>query len=370
MKKSGILSIQPRVEQRHVTSFDNLYQTVGQNTGNLLFTNAVWSHIAGEKVKVGFTFDPDHLNDSLSCLVIPAANWLSPHVDFATLAELIARVTIPVVLIGLGAQDQSYSGSVDIPQGTRDFVQAVSERSYAISVRGAYTQHILRALGIGNVIVTGCPSLYHDFRSFDALDRPRIRVDKGLLHSTRFSASYAPFAREPSIHRALFRMAFASKMDLLLQSEREEMELIVSSDDWSLFDDRLRSLLQEIYGAPDWETLIAFVRSHARLFFDVDSWSKSLDQYDYVFGTRLHGTILALNSGVPAFLLHHDSRTEELCDYAQIPSAPASSYDLSLKSIKRSIERADYRAYYDRRAENKETYRTFLRGNGLQITNF
>ena len=129
MKKYGILSIQRRVTQNQVTTFDNLYQLVGQNTGNLLFTNALWNQVAGDKVRVGFTFDPEQLNETLDGLVIPAANWLSPHVDFTKLADLVERLKIPTILVGLGAQDQSFSGAIDIPEGTQRFVRAVSERS-------------------------------------------------------------------------------------------------------------------------------------------------------------------------------------------------------------------------------------------------
>tara|TARA_R110000868_G_scaffold208557_2_gene458091 strand:- start:32608 stop:33720 length:1113 start_codon:yes stop_codon:yes gene_type:complete len=370
MKKYGILSIQRRVTQNQVTTFDNLYQLVGQNTGNLLFTNALWNQVAGDKVRVGFTFDPEQLNETLDGLVIPAANWLSPHVDFTKLADLVERLKIPTILVGLGAQDQSFSGAIDIPEGTQRFVRAVSERSASISVRGEYTKTILDSLGITNVVVTGCPSLYHDFRPFDIPGRVKVRLEKGLLHSTRFSASHAPFAQNKSIHREIFRLAYANKIDLLIQSEREEMALLTASDSSSPFDERLRSLLLENYAAPNWATLESFIKSHCRLFFDVDLWSRALEQYDYVFGTRLHGTIMALNSGVPAFMIHHDSRTKELCDFAGIPSADAQTFRLNLNNIRRSIERADFGSYYARRDINKMTYRTFLKTNGLPVNEF
>ncbi|MBU2605846.1 MAG: polysaccharide pyruvyl transferase family protein [Alphaproteobacteria bacterium] len=370
MKKYGILSIQRRIDQSQVTTFDNLYHLVGQNTGNLLFTNAVWNQIAGDKVRVGFTFDPGQLNETLDGLVIPAANWLSPHVDFTKLADLVEGLTIPVVLVGLGAQDQTFSGTIDIPAGTERFVRAVADRSASISVRGHYTKAILERLGIMDVVVTGCPSLYNDFRPFDAPDRVRVRLDKGLLHSTRFSASHVPFAQNKSVHREILRLAYANRIDLLLQSEREEMALLTATDSSSLFDEELRNLLLENYSAPDWASLETFVKSHCRLFFDVDLWSRALEQYDYAFGTRLHGTIMALNSGMPAFMIHHDSRTKELCDFAGIPSADAQTFRLNLNNIRRSIERADFGAYYTRRNINKLTYKKFLQSNRLPARDF
>ena len=124
------------------------------------------------------------------------------------------------------------------------------------------------------------------------------------------------------------------------------------------------------YASPSWGALETYVKAHARLFFRVDYWSKALESYDYVFGTRLHGTVMALNSGVPAFMLHHDSRTKELCDFAGIPSADSQSFRLSLPNIQQAIERADFSAYYTRRLANKQTYKAFLHANGLALNEF
>ena len=371
MPKTGILSILPRIQARSVSSFDRLYQLVGQNTGNLLFTNAVWNQIAGPKERINFTFDPGKLNERLGALVIPAANWLSPRVDFRDLADLVEKLTIPVVLIGLGAQDASYSGRINIPDGTVRFVRAVAQRSDSISVRGDYTRRILEGFGITNVTVTGCPSLYHNFRSFvPPSNNLHVRFDRGLIHATRYSASYAPFARTKSLQRELFRLAYENGMDILFQSEPEEMRLLTGLDLENAFDDRLKGLMLEIYGAQDWNVLVDYVVSHGRLFFDVGEWSRSLDAYDYVLGTRLHGTIIALNSGVPAVLIHHDSRTRELAEFAAIPSVALENASLDPKKIVKLLNGIEWKGYYDRRSQNAALYKQFLLKNALPASEF
>lgn len=369
MSITGILSILPSVNAAALPSFDRLYQRVGQNTGNLLFTNAVWNQIDGPKERFNFTFDPEKLNERVEALVIPAANWLSPHVDFSDLADLVERLTIPVVLIGLGAQNHDFTGHVPIPEGTVRFIRAVADRSASISVRGDYTRKILKKLGITNVTVTGCPSLYHDFRRFERPPAPlRIRIERGLVHSTRYAASYAPFAQTDSVHRQLFRFAYAEGLDLLIQSEPEEMALLTGYSGPDDIDGRLRNLLIEIYQAESWDALLDYWRARVRLYFDVDSWARSLDAYDYVIGTRLHGTIMALNSGVPGVLIHHDSRTREMVEFAAIPSVDARGFQVTPARIRSRIERADYAAYYTRREANKATYRAFLERNSLPHT--
>ena len=371
MPKTGILSILPQVEARSVSSFDRLYQLVGQNTGNLLFTNAVWNQIAGPKERINFTFDPGKLNERLGALAIPAANWLNPRVDFTDLADLIEKLTIPVVLIGLGAQDTDYSGQINIPEGTRRFVRAVAERSASISVRGDYTRQVLEGIGIGNVTVTGCPSLYHDFRPFTPPpSNLYVRFRRGLIHATRYSASYAPFARTKSLQRQLFRFAYKQEMDILFQSEPEEMRLLTGHDCDNVFDDRLKGLLLEVYDETDWDKLVAYVLSHGRLFFDVNQWSRALDAYDYVLGTRLHGTIMALNSGVPAVLIHHDSRTREMAEFAALPSVSADKVRLGKRQIVAQFSHENWSRYYEQRNKNFVRYKEFLQSNGLNVAQY
>ncbi|WP_299950173.1 polysaccharide pyruvyl transferase family protein [Hyphomonas sp. BRH_c22] len=366
MPRTGILSILPSIEVRSQGSFERLYHVVGKNTGNLLFTNAVWNQIEGPKERVSFDFDPDKLNERLNALVIPAANWLSPTVDFGHMAGLVERLTIPVVLIGLGAQDIGYSGAINIPEGTARLVKAVAERSISISARGEYSKQILNSLGVRNVTVTGCPSLYHDFRRFSPPpSKPRIRVDRGLIHSTRYSATYVPFARTDSVNRQLFRFACSKQLDILYQSEPEEMALLAGFTVAEDIDDRMRGLLREIYDARDWDSLVKYWQEHGKVYYDVGAWSNSLDAYDYVLGTRLHGTIMALNSGVPAMLVHHDSRTREMAEFAAIPSISADQLRLNSSSVEAMFRKADLDQYYQRREENRTKYRTFLTAQGF-----
>ena len=55
-----------------------------------------------------------------------------------------------------------------------------------------------------------------------------------------------------------------------------------------------------------------------RFFLDPKTWFDHLAQYDFSFGTRIHGNIAALLAGTPALLLAHDSRTLELAEYHEI----------------------------------------------------
>lgn len=369
MRPIGIVSIPRFQTPSPKLPFDLLMKGVGNNTGNLLFTNAVWHQLQEPKKHVGFNFNPEIVNATLRALVFPAANWLSPTVDFSELADRVEKLDIPVIMIGLGAQNDNYSSKVNIPEGTLRFVRAVSERCRSISVRGAYTEQLLRRLGITNVTITGCPSLYFDFQANaekQLITTAQAENRPTLLHSTRYSAGYQPFIRKRSIHRDIFRYAFASETDLLLQSEPEEIGMIIEASDKPTLDKNMVLSMQKIYRANDWHDLEAFITRHTRVFFDTPSWTNAMTGYGKCFGTRLHATIMALNSGVPAILIPHDSRTREVAEFAGIPTTSSRGISLWAPSISALFAATDFSTYFTTRKRNMTTYFSFLADNGIE----
>lgn len=368
MRPVGIVSILREQTPAPDRSFSFLMAAAGNNTGNLLFTNAVWEHIPGPKERIGFQFDPDKVNATCRAVVFPAANWFGAHVDLADFADRVERLDVPVTMIGLGAQDHDFTGKVDVPEGTLRFVRAVAERSRSISVRGAYTRDILARHGFQDVTVTGCPSLYQPLQP-DAerrlLASAKSTLGPTLLHSTRFSARYRAFVDTPSIHLDLYRYAYRSRTDILFQSELEEISLLVEAAKKPEIDDALIATLVDLYGAASWEDLLAYLHGSARVFFDIPAWTHAMTGYGRAYGTRLHATIMALNSGVPAMLVHHDSRTREVCEFADIPSCKPSRAPLGEAAISKKVARGDFGKFLKTRERNREIYQDFLADNGL-----
>jgi hypothetical protein len=368
MRPIGIASILREQTPASDRSFRYLMAAAGENTGNLLFTNAVWEQIPGPKERIGFSFDPEKINANMQAVVFPAANWFGAHVDLADFADRVERLDVPVFLIGLGAQDHDYTGKLDVPEGTLRFVRAVAERSKSISVRGAYTRDVLASFGIRNVTVTGCPSLYLDLQpNPEQALRDTLRSGSGptLLHSTRFSARHRSFIDTPSIHRDIYRYAYRTRSDLLIQSEPEEISLLVEAAKKPEIDESLAGIMVDLYEAGSWHELQDFIRTHVHVFFDIPSWSNAVTGYGRTFGTRLHSTIMALNSGVPALLVHHDSRTREVSEFAAIPTLKANRAKLDDNAIRSKIARSNFEKYFRTRRRNNEIYQTFLAENGL-----
>ncbi len=369
-KAVGIVSIPLSQVPSGQTPFDVLMAGTGYNTGNLVFSTAVQHQISGPQERLSYRFDPEAANSRLRCVVIPAANWLHAGADLSDLADRVERLDIPAVIIGLGAQSTDYSSDPEVPEGTLRLLKAVSERSASISVRGHYTAGVLQRLGFNRLTVTGCPSLFwkvHPDLSASILSLARKSEDGPLLlHSTRYSAGHAPFLTEPSLHRSIFRLAFAQRSDLLFQSEPEEISMLVSASGKPTFDQRLIRMMIKLYGARDWYEVRSFVREHGRVFFDTRTWIESLNTYRRVFGTRLHASIIALNCGLPAIIAPHDSRTAEVAEFAHLPSIGLKSGRLTLSGIKRAFQSRSFDVYLSHRIEQAEAYSTFLRDCGIE----
>lgn len=344
-------------------SFKSLYEKVGKNTGNLMFTEAIYSLIEGEVTQIGFSFDPKKVNTNFDCVVIPAANWLNRNANWDDLVKLLSDLKIPVIVIGIGLQADSMSlDSVEISASSRRLIEYLRTSAPLISVRGNFTRDWLRSIGIENVVTTGCPSLY-----MNIFEQTKIPEDGDLIfQATRYEMTQSFLARN-GINRRLFEFSGQFNCPMIYQSEPEEMELITSGDSLSSLSAETRDLLTRLYKYEDSSDLEYFLRTRGKVFYNLADWSRFISQHKAVIGTRLHGSIIALNSGRRAVLIPHDSRTAEVASFAGIPhaSGPTVKDMQTREELEELVQSSQIEAYRDRRSQNQIRFKEFLRDVGL-----
>lgn len=358
-QRIGVVSIAPTLPNPAELEFDRFYAAIGKNTGNYMFTTAMYRQLAGTVEQIGFGFDPDKVNASYDAVVIPCANWLSAAINWDWLIELLERVEIPVIPIGLGLQAEKADLSiVQLSASAERLVRVFSEKAKLISVRGDFTKAYLNSINVDNVVTTGCPSLYL-----------RLGADQGCtpgggvaLQSTRYWIT-PNFAAAQTLNRKLFGYAVQVGADMIFQSEPEELRYLIHRDVETLKPADNPDMLARLYGLNTAAELARFLDAHGYFFTDLDSWSTYVRTKAAVVGTRLHGTIIALNSGVPSVLFAHDSRTAEMADYAKLPTFETATLD-QLDLEKLPTEDAIGR-YVETRERNGHGYRAFLRENNL-----
>jgi hypothetical protein len=293
---------------------------VGSNSGNLVFSQAVYRLLSttnNELSTSGVTKKPvEQINDEFDHLVIPLANAFRASYlhTLDALTDLIEQVTIPVTVVGVGAQ-ASIEGEVrhgdNVDAATRRFTRAVLERSPSIGVRGEFTQKYLRNLGFGDeqVKVIGCPSMF--------MWGPDLKVTRrvgALTPQSPIALNISPYV--PEMGPISLDHAERYPNLVYVAQNRETLALLL---DGTYPGSPLRIAQMRGTEAPVSLDHPLVRQDRTRFFVDPRTWFDFLADYHFSFGTRIHGNISSLLAGTPALVLAHDSRTVELADYHRIP---------------------------------------------------
>jgi len=335
----------------------------GGNTGNQIIAHALLSQIEHDEVAWEYSVDPREVGERYDMIVIAAANFLFRSFDFGGMAEYIEKANLPVAIVGLGAQSSSYDPNIELMPGTERFVKVIAERAVRIGVRGPFTREVLARRGVHNVTVTGCPSYYMSRspslmltkREFGAVDRIAVNASRDVV-SHAFDTD-----RMARLVRGIYREAVRRDADFIAQSEHAEIILASGSP-----EERARAceeLVSALDGVADRARLGAWAREHVKVFFDVDGWIDAIRGYDFVFGHRFHGNMIALQHGVPACVICHDTRTEDMCRFLGMPYV--NIFDLDEVDVRDLYDRVDCAALEERYRVLFPQYLSFLRQNGL-----
>jgi hypothetical protein len=186
-----------------------------------------------------------------------------------------------------------------------------------LGVRGAFTKSIISRLGYeGAPIITGCPSNFINISP----DLPKkleerfnrrpnyIAVMAGIPFIPKISHIEQDLADIVDSHGSAYIVQHGLEM---LRLARNEFELIDPST-LELARTYIRPKLSP-------EQFKIWCRRFAHAFYDVRAWMDFVRRFDFVVGTRFHGAMIALQAGVPAVCVTHDSRTQEMCETMGVP---------------------------------------------------
>lgn len=302
------------------------FKATGQNTGNLLIGASLREQLVVNEFAGGTHHNPNWVNETFDLIAIPAANFIFRGFDFGMFASYIERTQLPCLMVGIGAQAPSArTAELEVPEGTRRFLKVVSERTGRIGVRGAFSADVCRALGVDNVQITGCPSLYRAQRPDLKVRRKpwteNMRVSVNGSHTVIGHASDPSAAKE--VERQLLEYAVEGALPYVLQNEMPEIEIVADpAVDRASYEAALAPVLARFGGSVTPSAYFDHLRRNGRVFFDLENWDNFIRTQDFSIGSRFHGNLIALSNGVAAAVLVHDSRTTEMCEFARIPHVP------------------------------------------------
>jgi Polysaccharide pyruvyl transferase len=334
---------------------------VGGNSGNLIFTEAAQRILSAREVEItpdrfeAHKLGAGHINERFDAYVIPLANAFRPSFEtgLRRLTGVLERLTIPVVVLGVGAQaNASYDAARlrSMEPSIRAFMSAVLDRSPSVGVRGEFTHDYLRGLGYRDVEVIGCPSMF--------LGGDRLRVEKRvptLARDAIVSINVSPYVTAMGGVVASHLERYPNLR--YIAQDVDTLERLLWGDRTPVADDAGTM--------PVHTTHPLFQQRKVRYYVDPWPWIDDLRAAEFSFGTRIHGNIAALVAGTPAVVLAHDSRTLELARYFDIPHRLVSELppDVDARDL---YESADFAALIDGHAARFGTFTGFLARHGLR----
>jgi hypothetical protein len=349
-----------------VADADTTYRQnlIGNNTGNLVFSQAVYRLLStadNDLETSGLARShPRVINSRFDHVVIPLANaFRSTYIEtLDALSSLIEQLTIPVTVLGVGEQASLggvYKGADSVKPATKRFVSAVLDHSPSIGVRGERTRDYLNSLGFGDehVKVIGCPSMF--------MYGPDLNVEKkveSLNVDSAIALNVSPYVSEMG-PISLYAAEHFPHLVYMAQNI-QTLELML----YGSYPKGKRMTAAAAKGAPITLDHPLIRSDRVRFFLDPSTWFDHLAQYDFSFGTRIHGNIAALLAGTPALLLAHDSRTLELAEYHEIPHRTINSIEADADAITLYAE-CDWNRLNKAHPDRWDTFATFLQDHNL-----
>ena len=292
--------------------------------------------------------DWEYVNETCDVVVLRGGNyiqsrWLADHIGL----DAIRKIEIPIVLFGAGVQNSFAEGPVEFDPDEREILERVHASSAFSSARGFRTVEALAQIGIENVIVTGCPTVFWS-------RKPSLQLRRPTDETAGFTFRHGLYSSDPATYRAQFaaidliRKCFGS-VSVILQGEEVSLQEHHAATRWGaehrgrlqeisgsglqrldrtpLDVEQLRAQVQTEYGPYASEKLIDWLLEHTFFSWDIAEYIDHYRSRGLVIGCRLHSNLLALANEVPAFYLTYDERTQEIVDLFDIPGCRLLGFD-------------------------------------------
>lgn len=339
-------------------------RAIGYNSGNNIFWFSIQKLLLAEGVDVSTKSqeqcetDIDAINRDFEAAVMCPANAL--NYDFRDnlrrMARLFSSFKIPVFVIGLGAQssyDYDMTFLDTIGNDVRAFVSAVLKTGGSIACRGHFTGKVMARCGFTpgrDYEVLGCPSLY------------MYGIETKVQTSPLCGREINPAFNGPEM------FGRGNLRPLLTKFPRS---IFVSQDRAYSFLYSPSGPNAEIVSLMSTSSVVAFkdliATGRLKLYCDFLPWRDMLRESgtNFVVGTRIHGCIAAILSGIPAYIWAKDSRVREMAEFFDIPCSRLPSRLSPTPNLHALYEKADYTNFNSALPGRFADFKRYMNRNGL-----
>ena len=305
----------------------------------------------------------DYYNRNFDYVFLRGSNYINPNATWEKASEILERLKLPVIAFGLGVQILK-DDDLRLNEGTTRILQQIAAKSATIGVRGALSVKVLNAIGIRNVRIIGCPTVFRHLQ-------PTRRIVKQPYDSLRH-VGFTLRRKTPRsrvFQRYVLQYA-AGRYDLSIICAGEQEEKVIFYGVRGAIRDaeaRMRAAAASLVESGWlWDERDPLLETYRRSLFFAESvreYDEKLAAQDLVLGYRLHGNLLALANETPALYLTYDTRTREFVDTFKIPNFDVlKGEDFHFRNF---YEQADFAAFERAYAHQYGELRSFLDENGL-----
>lgn len=333
-------------------SLDDILAPLGGNTGNSYITYSLIKEIGCkindiEHIQNIYTFDfstqdkyIDIINNECSTVFLILQDQIRVQesyglkLPYKAIMDFISKLNKPVVIAGLGANsttgyDKTFYENID-PE-LINFLKFLSDHCIEIGLRGEYTAEILSKFDIHNTKIIGCPSFYE-------CGRDRIVSAKPNLKKIVFTSENL---RTPSM----------KNVDVVCQDYTDKTIL-----EGLIFDKWDKNI--------DYHSLDKLKNNKYHIFTNINQWKNFLKEFDFALGCRIHGSIIALNAGIPAICCKNDYRAKEMCEFLHIPYYWKLPKNVDMEKLYKQLDLSKLNNNYPVLYDN---YCDFLNKNNIKI---
>lgn len=368
MKRPFILGLNNTIPAAPFMTTKELHDRVGHNTGNLAFHHAITQQLGGDLKAVDWSATPQQIDAMGDIAVLPCANQLGSHSNLGGLGKKFAQMKSNMVAIGLGAQSGVDGRLPDVPDGTLDWLRAIIDlkggQGPNITLRGEFTLSVLDRYGLADhAVVMGCPTLYmNPDPELGQKIAANIREPKRIA----VASGHQQWKHLARLEASLANLVTATSGAYVGQSPMEMIALTRGEADL-LSAEALTACRDYACPAMDLEEFARWSKIYGQVFFDIPTWMDYYRRFDFVLGLRIHGVMLALQAGVPALCIVHDSRTLELCQTMLVPYVMARDVVSGIsRAALMNLFKFDAAAFDANRQKLCRRYIDFLEDNQLQ----
>ncbi|EOS54052.1 polysaccharide pyruvyl transferase family protein [Paenibacillus barengoltzii] len=343
------------------------YVSTGLNTGNLYIGYAVhtlfntrkmfnlWAPLTEQEV--------NEIKSNFDIIVMGASNFINSSTDFGVPADNLNKLKLPIIVLGIGAQAPNETiKKIPLTKGTERFLNSISEYSNLIGVRGEYTAELLEKMGIRNFQIIGCPTYY-----INKNINYKIYKSERNFNELKIALNYTNISQR--CDEKILKFAYENDIDIIGQTEYVE-EYWKRSLPYNFSDEKLckktkdKEKLYTKILKRDINEVKEFMRNHFDQYYDIDQWIQQIKKYNFVFGTRFHGNMIAVQNSIPSLLVTHDSRTKELAEFCNIPYITANNLvgDLNLERLYNEMDYSKFNLEYPTKFKS---FLEFLKNNGV-----